>query len=111
MLEIILGAILLAFGFLSIYWSIEENDFDDRRMSVVLLLGIICIIAGGWIIFSRISLWLILQKIAGIILALVGFFLVTGFPDVTDYQPEGMGKAGILIGLILLIIGIYLIFF
>ena len=110
MLEIIGGAILLAVGLLSIYWSAEEG-FDDRHMSMVLLFGIICAVAGGWIIFSRISLWLILQKITGIILALIGFFLVTGFPEVTDYQPDGMGKAGILIGLILLIIGIYLIFF
>ncbi|MBI4162535.1 MAG: hypothetical protein HY513_02535 [Candidatus Aenigmarchaeota archaeon] len=108
--EIAGAAALIAFGVLSIYWSAEEG-FDDKRIMMIFLIGLAAIIAGGWIIFSRITLATILTKIAGIIIGLVGFFLVTSFPDVIDYQPDGMGKAGIFIGLIMLIFGVYLIFF
>ena len=109
-LEIAGASILVAFGLLVMYWSVEEK-FDDKRIIMIFLIGLAAVIAGGWIIFSRITLAVLLTKIAGIVLALVGFFLVTGFPDVTDYQPDGMSKAGILIGLAMLIFGIYLIFF
>jgi Na+/melibiose symporter-like transporter len=109
-LEILGAAILMAFGFLAIYWSLEEK-FDDRRIVMIFFLGLAAIVAGGWIILSSISLAVILTKIAGIILGLIGGFLVIGFPDTDDYQPHGMSKAGIFIGMILLIFGLYLIFF
>jgi len=109
-LEIAGASVLVAFGLLVMYWSAEEG-FDDKRIIMIFLIGLIAIIAGGWIIFSRITLATLLTKIAGIILALVGFFLVTGFPDVEDYQPMGMSKVGVLIGLVMLIFGLYLIFF
>ncbi len=109
-LEIAGASVLVAFGLLTIYWSAEEG-FDDKRIIMIFLIGLAAVIAGGWIIFSRITLATILTKIAGIVLALVGFFLVTGFPDVEDYQPFGMSKIGILIGLAMMIFGVYLIFF
>jgi len=49
-----------------------------------------------------------IKKILGGLLILGGLFLLIGFPWVTKYQPEEMGKTGILIGIILLLIGIYL---
>ncbi len=109
-LEIAGASILVAFGLLVIYWCVEEK-FDDKRIMMIFLIGLAAVVAGGWIIFSRITLATLLTKIAGIILALVGLFLITGFPDVEDYQPMGMSKVGVLAGLAMLIFGIYLIFF
>jgi hypothetical protein len=110
MLDIIAGVILLAFGLLVLYFSAEFSKTDEAYF-LALLIGIACVIAGGWILLSTIPLALILKRIAGLVLAGVGVFIITGFPDVTpDYQPREMSKAGLLIGLILFILGLYLMF-
>ena len=110
-LDIVVAAVLLAFGFLTIWFSFE-SDLNDKNLVLVLLLGIAAILAGGWIIITKITLALLLTKLAGLILAGLGLFLVIGFPDVNkDYQRVGMSKAGVFIGLVLLIIGAYLLFF
>ena len=110
-LEIIAAAVLIAFGLFTIYMS-AESSLNDKNIIVVLLLGIAALIAGGWIILTHITLAMILTKLAGLILLGAGFFLIFGFPDVMgEYQPEGMSRAGIFFGLILLIIGAYLLFF
>jgi len=110
LLEVIGAAFMIAFGFLAIYFSAEEG-FEDAQMLGVLIIGIILLVAGGWIIVTRISLAVLLAKIAGIIFAFFGFFLIWGFPDVADYQPHSMSKAGIFIGVVLFIIGVYLLLF
>ncbi len=110
-LEIILAAVLIAFGIISILFSINE-DVGDKQLIVVMLIGIAAIVGGGWIILTKITLWILLAKLAGLILAGLGLFLIIGFPDVEpDYQLKGMSNAGVFIGLILLIIGAYLLFF
>jgi hypothetical protein len=109
-LEIIGAAIMIAFGFLAIYFSVEDK-FNDSHMFAVLIIGLILIIGGGWVIATHISLAVLLAKIAGIIFAFFGFFLIWGFPDVRDYQPENMGKTGVFFGVILFIIGVYLLLF
>jgi len=109
MWDIIAGAVLLAFGLLVIYFSTESSSSDNVYF-ISLLVGIACVIAGGWIILTHVTLALLLKRVAGIVLAAVGVFLITGFPDVADYQPKGMSKAGVLLGLVLIIIGLYLMF-
>jgi hypothetical protein len=109
--DIIVGAILLAFGIIAIYMSIEESKDADIKFLVILLIGIIFAITGGWILVTTITLEVIIRKIVGIGLALFGFFMITGFPDVEEYQSHDMGRAGIIIGLVVLIIGIYLVLF
>lgn len=110
MWDIIAGAVLLAFGLLVIYFSTESGASDEKYF-LALLVGIIFVVAGGWILLTYVTLALILKRLAGLIIAGVGVFIITGFPDVTpDYQPKEMSKAGVLIGLILLIIGLYLMF-
>jgi hypothetical protein len=49
-----------------------------------------------------------LNKILGAGVFLLGLLIIIRFPDITRYQPEGMGKAGIIIGLILTLAGLYL---
>lgn len=109
-LEIIAASILIAIGLMAIYFSIEKG-ISDRRLLLIIILGFLAILGGAWIIISNLTLGIILTKLAGLILAAFGLFLVIGFPGITDYQPAGMGRAGIFIGLILLIIGIYLLLF
>jgi hypothetical protein len=110
MLEIIVGAILIAFGFFAIFRGAGEG-FSDPKTLVVLLFGVLAIIFGAWLIISTITLGVVLRKIAGLIVGGIGLFLIFGFPDSSDYQTEGMAFTGIFIGLIMAIIGVYLILF
>lgn len=110
MLEIIGAAILLAFGILVTYMSLEEG-IDDQQLLVVLIIGIICIGVGLWILITKITLMLILKKLGGLILAGSGLFLMIGFPDITEYQSESMGKTGVFIGLVLFFLGLWFLFF
>ena len=110
MIEIIIGSILIAFGVLSLYFSIEEG-VKDTKLMFILVLGVACIVGGSWLLITKLTLGLILQKLAGLVLAGVGLFLIIGFPDIKDYQGFGMSRAGILIGLIILIIGIWWLLF
>ncbi len=108
--EVIGGAVLIAFGILSILFSIE-NDFSDTKLIGVFIIGIIAIIAGFWLLALSLTWILIIRKIVALILLGFGFFMVKDFPDITDYQKGGMSLLGVFIGVILLIIGIYFILF
>jgi hypothetical protein len=110
MLEIIGAAVLVAFGILAIYFSLEGGT-NDKNLTIILLIGIAALVAGGWIILTKITLFIILKKLAGLIMAGIGVFLIIGFPDIKDYQPEGMTVTGMFIGLILIIIGCWFLFF
>lgn len=107
-MEIILAAVLLAFGILTIYFAIE-SEAKDPKLMLILVLGVICIVAGSWILIKNLTLGWIFGKLAGLGLIGFGLFMVIGFPDIRTYQRAGMGKAGVFLGLIALIIGIYLL--
>jgi hypothetical protein len=49
-----------------------------------------------------------LNKIVGGGTFLLGLLIVICFPSIIRYQPEGMGRAGIVIGLILIAVGLLL---
>jgi len=109
-LDIIFAAILIAFGALAIFLSIEQ-DISDPRLLVVLVLGILAIGAGGWLIITKITLAIILRKLVGIILVGFGLFMLIGFPDMISevYQRREMSIAGIFLGIVVLIFGLYLV--
>lgn len=109
-LEIIGAAILIAFGILSIYFSISESGSDEQLL-IILAIGTASLLFGLWILVTKLTLALLLRKIAGLFFTLVGAFLVFGFPDIKDYQRFELSKAGIFIGIIIFILGIYLLFF
>ena len=110
MIDIIVSAILITFGLLSIYFSIE-NGISDPRLMLILVVGIVAVLAGSWILISTISIGVILQKIGALFMVGLGLFLVIGFPGVSEYQSPKIGKAGAFIGLIILIIGAYFLLF
>jgi hypothetical protein len=106
--DLILGAILVAFGVISIFFAIETG-LSDPKLMAIMILGALLIFAGGWIFISKLTVGFILRKVAGIVLAGLGAFLVLGFPDIKDYQKVGMGKAGIFAGLAIGILGLWLL--
>lgn len=108
--EVIVGAVLVAFGFFAIFIGAGEG-FDDHKLLIVLLLGILAVIAGSWMIISTLTLGVLLRKIAGLVIGGIGLFLIFGFPDSSDYQTGEMAFTGIFIGLIMAIIGAYFIIF
>jgi len=109
-LEIIIAAILLAFGLLSIYFSIEEG-ISDNRLILILVVGVLSVVAGLWLVFIKITLAVILTKLAGLLLAGFGLFMILGFPDIPDYQYEGFAFSGVFIGIVVFVIGIYFLLF
>src|SRR3989338_4878025 len=91
-LEIILAAVLIAFGIISILFSVNE-DIGDQKLIVVLLVGIAAIVGGGWIILTHVTLWILLAKLAGLILAGIGLLLIIGVPGVEPvYQLPGVAN-------------------
>jgi hypothetical protein len=110
MLDLLLAAILIGFGILTIFFSIESGASDPKLM-LILFIGIISILSGSWIVIEKITLMLVVQKLAGLLLAGVGLFLVIGFPGSLDYQSKNMGYTGVLIGIIVLIFGLFLLLF
>ncbi len=109
-LEIIIGAVLIAFGIMTIYFSIEEGISDAKLMGI-LILGLLSAGAGIFVLVKALTLIVILKKITGLVLGIAGLFFIIGFPDIIDYQPEGFGRAGVFIGIVLLVLGVWLLFF
>lgn len=52
---------------------------------------------------------MVIEKILGAISILAGIFFLFFFPDWKQFQPEFFTKTGIVIGIFLLLLGIYLI--
>lgn len=109
-LDIIIAAVLIAFGILSVYFSIEEGEKDETLL-IILAIGAASLFIGLWLLVTKLTLALLLRRLAGLFFTFIGAFLVFGFPDITDYQRKEMSRAGIFIGLIVAVIGIYLLFF
>ncbi|MEM5871308.1 MAG: hypothetical protein QW051_00375 [Candidatus Aenigmatarchaeota archaeon] len=64
-------------------------------------------------------LWWLLSKIIGVLMVLAGIFLIIFFPGIEEHQESAGGESsnptsfaisGIVIGLVLLIAGIFIIF-
>ncbi|MDI6720808.1 MAG: hypothetical protein QMD85_00355 [Candidatus Aenigmarchaeota archaeon] len=109
-LDIAAGAALIAFGFFAVFMS-ADSDFSDPKMLIVLLAGVLAIIGGAWLIINTLTLGIVLRKIAGLLIGGIGLFLIFGFPDSSDYQSGEMAFTGIFIGMVMTIIGVYLILF
>ncbi len=110
LLEVLIGAALVAFGIMTIYFTIDQG-VSDQKLMAILILGLLCTGAGIYVLVKELTLIGILKKISGFILAAAGLFFVLGFPDITTYQREGMGRAGIFLGIFLIIIGLWLLLF
>ena len=52
-----------------------------------------------------------IYKIIGLILIIIGVFILKFFPDMSEYQRKGMTLSGILIAIFLILVGIGLLIF
>ena len=109
-LDIIGAAVLMAFGILAVYFSID-SDIRDSKFLLILLIGIAALIAGGWILVTKLTIAVLLTKIAGIILLVLGLFLLVEFPDIMQYQVGGFSKTGVFFGIVFFIVGVWLLIF
>jgi hypothetical protein len=50
-----------------------------------------------------------IKKIAGAVSLILGFLIIVNFPSIRDYQPEEIARTGVVIGIILVGIGLYLL--
>ncbi len=50
-------------------------------------------------------------KIFGLLMVIVGFFILKYFPDMTRYQRNSFAMSGILIGVVMFLLGIGLLIF
>ncbi|MFH1126727.1 MAG: hypothetical protein ABIG84_02185 [archaeon] len=105
----IASAILIAFGIFLLYFI--DRDLEENKMYAVLFLGLALVALGIYLIFASMPAELIKMKILGLAMSAAGFWLVFKFPGATEIQGEGFGIGGIIIGLVMLVIGLYLFIF
>jgi len=110
MLSQIVGSVLIAVGIFAIY-LLGKSKKNDRDAFILIVLGLVFMGAGGWLLISHIAPMVLLKKFFGIIFVLMGGFLTLKFPAISKYQPGEFTSLGILIGLVLLILGVYMIMF
>ncbi len=109
--DVIVAAIMMAVGIITIFFM-SELKLSDTKAIAALVISVILVVAGAWLFVMSIGIFVILQKIAGLILLGFGVFMILGFPGaVNEYQTMGMAKTGIFIGIVLIIVGAYLLFF
>lgn len=109
-LDILLAGVLIAFGIMTVYFTIEQR-ISDQKLMAIFVLGLLCVGAGLYVLIKTVTLVVILRKLAGVAVAAVGLFFVVGFPDVRQYQRQDMSRTGAFIGIVMLVIGIWLLFF
>ncbi len=109
MLLMIAAAILIALGIFLLYFL--DRELEENKMYLILFIGLAFVALGIYIVFVAISAELIKTKILGLAMAVAGFWLAFKFPGASEMQGEGFGFAGIILGLILMIIGIILFIF
>lgn len=104
----LVAAILIALGIFILYFL--DRDIEDKKMYVALFGGGALVLGGIYLLFYTIPADIIKRKVIGLFLSIVGFWMTFKFPGATEYQGE-MGYTGILLGLVMLIFGIYWLLF
>jgi len=107
------ASFLIAFALLSLFLlTSHDRKIGDRQLLIIIITSLIFI----WIGLKMISAvqTKLIGRIGGIITLLCGGFLAMKYPTmkIQYYGPNrGLSHTGILIGLILIILGIYWTFF
>lgn len=105
----LIGAVMVGVGLFGLFLSFSSKKGGSEFAKMVLA-SVALIIIGGWMIFGFVSIFVILRKIFGIFLVFAGVFLLVKFPG--GYaQQDVYTKFGMLIGIIMLVFGIYLVLF
>ena len=110
-MELILS-LLIGFGLFIIYILVIKNDknFNDLNFQKNVIIGLILFGVGSYIIFSAIPSAVLTKKLIGLVLTLLGFFLVFKFPYTGEYN-RGFEVTGIFFGVVILIVGLIMLIF
>jgi len=108
----LIPALMIGFGLFLIYIIVIKNHetFNDLRVPKNIIFALILIGVGGYLLFSSISSAILIKKLIGLVLTLLGLFLVFKFPFVGDYN-RGFEVTGIFFGVIILIVGLIILIF
>ena len=108
-LLVVIASILIAVGIFLMYFL--DRELEENKMYLVLFTGLACVALGIFALFYAIPAELLQKKILGLGLSAVGFFLVFKFPGAVDIQGSGFGYTGIIVGLFMLVGGLFLFIF
>lgn len=106
MLELLI-AVILAVGFFGLVTTVCRGDLSSEKGLGLLLFSLGLIGVGILITITQFGFFILLRKIAGIILILIGFFMVAIIPRAEEDQPKYLATWIILIGFFILFLGIY----
>ena len=111
----LLAGLFLAFGIWGI-WNYMVGGFKvgDKKKELkelgLILLFLCSAFFGAYLFIS--AFWQVLwRKIFGFVMFGLGYFLISKFPETSDYQAERMTLLGIFLGLILFFSGLYWLLF
>lgn len=103
----VIGIFLIALGIFGLHQAIERGK-EDKETIILIVISLIILLVGGAIIISKIGFEAIIRKFLGIFCILFGAFLFGIFPG-AGYTPPGFKYVGIFFGLLIFVIGIYLL--
>jgi len=117
--EIAFGSFLIAVGLFVLYMlggKYRGKYVPMLGMGLSLVIGIGGVIAGGWFLFRGLPVEFLTIKALGFVLFGFGFFLLFYFPasysgTVPRYQVAEMTRTAFFFGLVLFLIGAYILLF
>jgi len=104
----IIGAVVIALGILVLYTMVGAK-MDNQRFLISAAAAFLLLLIG--ISALGVSAALFWNKVKALIVLLAGLFMVIKFPFIQSYQKKEFGNTGILLGLTLVILGIYWLLF
>lgn len=110
----VIGAVLIAVGLLGFYFLVESGKkskiSSPGKMIFLTFVSVFMVIVGYQVITSNVQ-DLLVRKMKGLLATIIGLFLVVYVPDGEEVQVRSIGHTSILIGLIILILGLYWLMF
>ncbi len=111
----VLGSVVLGIGLISVIlmFSIKGGSVknSDSAMTSKLLYAFAMIIIGSFLLFANIAPQVIKQKLMGLVITLIGYFLAFKYQFVSDYQRTDFALTGAIIGFVIFIVGLYFLIF
>ena len=104
---VLFAGIIIALGVVMLYKIVDMDDVTDKNLYLILIIGSIFVFGGFSLIFSFIPAEIVKRKIYGFILSAFGFWLVFKFPAAPEHQGGDMSLAGIIFGIVMLVLGLY----
>lgn len=112
----VIGAILIAVGLLGFYFLVESGKVSSNKLMTpgklifLTFVSVFMVVVGYQVIMHDVR-ELMVRKMEGLLATIIGLFLVAYLPDAEETQMRGFSHTGALIGIIILLIGLYWLMF